>query len=47
MTFSFLIEYADSSAAEMEAGSDRLCGEFARQRPYFTEKWKAMIEVKS
>jgi len=47
MTFSFLIEYADSSTAEMEAGSDRLCGEFARQKPYFREKWKAMIEVKS
>ena len=47
MTFSFLIEHADSSAAEMEAGSDRLCGEFVRQKPYFMEKWKAMIEVKS
>jgi hypothetical protein len=47
MTFSFLIEHADSTAAEMEAGSDRLCGEFERQKPYFREKWKAMMEVKS
>jgi hypothetical protein len=47
MTFSFLVEYADSSAAEMEAGSQKLCVEFERQKPYFREKWKAMIEVKS
>jgi hypothetical protein len=47
MTFSFLMEHADSSAAEMEAVSESLCVEFERQKPFLTEKWKAKIEVKS
>jgi hypothetical protein len=47
MTSSFLVEHSDSSPAEMEAVSERLCAEFERQKPYLREKWKAMIEVKS
>jgi glucosylglycerate synthase len=47
MTFSFLVEHADSSPAEIEAGTERLCVEFERQRPYLGEKWKAGIEVNS
>jgi hypothetical protein len=47
MTFSFLMEHSDSSAAEMEAVSESLCVEFERQKPYLTEKWKVKIEVKS
>ena len=47
MTFSFLMEHSDSSAAEMEAVSESLCLEFERQKPYLTEKWKVKIEVKS
>jgi hypothetical protein len=47
MTYSFLMEHADSSAAEMEAVSESLCVEFERQKPYLTDKWKAKIEVKS
>ena len=47
MTFSFLMEHSDSSAAEMEAANERLCIEFDRQKPYLTEKWEAKIEVKS
>ncbi len=47
MTFSFLMEHSESSAAEMEAVSEKLCGEFERQKPYLMEKWQAKIEVKS
>lgn len=47
MTYSFLMEHSDSSAAEMEAASESLCAEFERQKPYLMEKWKAKIEVKS
>lgn len=47
MTFSFLAEHSDSSPAEMEAVSERLCLEFERQKPYFREKWNANVEVKS
>jgi glucosylglycerate synthase len=47
MTFSFLMEHSDSSAAEMEAVSESLCVEFERQKAFLTEKWKAKIEVKS
>ena len=45
--YSFLAEYADTSATEMEAVSENLCLEFERQKPYLTEKWKAGVEVKS
>ena len=47
MTFSFLMEHSDSSAAEMEAVNESLCVEFERRRPYLIEKWKAKMEVKS
>jgi hypothetical protein len=45
--YSFIAEYADASATEMEAASENLCLEFERQKPYLTEKWKAGVEVKS
>jgi hypothetical protein len=45
--YSFLAEYADTSATEMEAVSENLCLEFERQKPYLMEKWKAGVEVKS
>jgi len=45
--YSFLEEYADTSATEMEAVSENLCLEFERQKPYLMEKWKAGVEVKS
>lgn len=47
MTYSFLVEHADSSPAEMEAASEMLCVEFELQKPYLREKWKAKVEVKS
>jgi hypothetical protein len=47
MTYSFLMEHADSSATELEAVNESLCAEFERQKPYLMEKWKAKIEVKS
>jgi hypothetical protein len=47
MTFSFLNEHSESSPAEMEAVSESLCLEFALQKPYLREKWKATVEVKS
>jgi glucosylglycerate synthase len=47
MTYSFLVEHADSSPAEMEAASEMLCGEFELQKPYLMERWKAKVEVKS
>ena len=45
--YSFLGEYAEASATDMEAVSENLCMEFERQKPYLTEKWKAGVEVKS
>ena len=45
--YSFIAEYADASAADMEEASENLCLEFERQKPYLTEKWKAGVEVKS
>jgi glucosylglycerate synthase len=45
--YSFIAEYSDASATEMEAASENLCLEFERQKPYLTEKWKAGVEVKS
>ena len=47
MTYSFLMEHSDSSAAEMEAVNESLCVEFERLKPYLREKWKAKVEVKS
>jgi hypothetical protein len=47
MTYSFLVEHADSSPAEMEAASEMLCVEFELQKPYLMERWKAKVEVKS
>jgi hypothetical protein len=45
--YSFIAEYADASATELEEASENLCMEFERQKPYLTEKWKAGVEVKS
>jgi glucosylglycerate synthase len=47
MTYSFLMEHADSSVAEIEAANEMLCGEFELQKPYLREKWKTKVEVKS
>ncbi len=47
MTYSFLVEHADSSPAEMEAASETLCAEFELQKPYLMGRWKAKVEVKS
>jgi hypothetical protein len=47
MTYSFLVEHSDSSPAEMETASERLCAEFELQKPYLVERWKAKVEVKS
>jgi hypothetical protein len=45
--YSFIAEYADASAVDLEEANERLCLEFERQKPYLTEKWKAGVEVKS
>jgi hypothetical protein len=45
--YSFIAEYSDASAADLEEASEDLCLEFERQKPYLTEKWKAGVEVKS
>jgi hypothetical protein len=45
--YSFIAEYSDASAADLEEASENLCLEFERQKPYLTEKWKAGVEVKS
>jgi glucosylglycerate synthase len=47
MTHSFLAEHVNSSPAEMEAASEKLCAEFELQKPYLRERWKAKVEVKS
>jgi glucosylglycerate synthase len=47
MTYSFLVEHADSSPVEIEAANEMLCGEFELQKPYLRERWKAKVEVKS
>jgi hypothetical protein len=47
MTHSFLAEHSDSSPAEIQAASEMLCAEFALQKPYLRERWKARVEVKS
>lgn len=47
MTYSFLVEHADSSPAEIEAANEMLCGEFELQKPYLRDRWKARVEVKS
>jgi glucosylglycerate synthase len=45
--YSFIAEYADASAVDLEEANEKLCLEFERQKPYLTEKWKAGVEVKS
>jgi hypothetical protein len=45
--YSFLTEFSETSATDMEAVSENLCLEFERQKPYLTEKWKAGVEVKT
>jgi len=45
--YSFIAEYSDASAADLEDAGENLCLEFERQKPYLTEKWKAGVEVKS
>jgi len=40
MLYSFLVQHANSSADEMEAGAEQLGLEFERQKPYLVERWK-------
>ena len=42
--YSFLQEHVNSSPDEMEAGSEVLCQEFERQKPYLLERWTAKRE---
>ncbi len=46
-TYSFLLEHADVSAADLEAVSEELCTEFERYKSYLVERWKTKAEVKS
>jgi hypothetical protein len=43
--YSFLVEQADASPAEMEVRNEELCLEFERQKPYLRERWKERVEV--
>ena len=38
--YSSLVENVDSSAEEIEAGTEAMCEEFERQKPYLIERWK-------
>lgn len=44
--YSYLLQHRDSSSEEIDADTERLCGEFERQKSYLVEKWKARSEVK-
>ena len=39
--YSFLLEHHDSSPEEIEAGTETLCLEFEKKKPYLLEKWNA------
>jgi len=39
--YSFLLEQANSSPAEIEADTESLCQQFENQKPYLVEQWKA------
>lgn len=43
--YSFFLQHAASSPAEIEADSENLCLEFERQKPDFIERWKVRSEV--
>ncbi len=43
--YSFFLQHASSSPAEIEADSENLCLELERQKPYFLERWKTPSEV--
>lgn len=43
--YSFFLQHAASSPAEIEADSENLCLEFERQKPKFIESWKMRSEV--
>jgi glucosylglycerate synthase len=43
--YSFFLQHASSSPAEIEADSEQLCLELERQKPYLVERWKARTEV--
>jgi hypothetical protein len=43
--YSFLLQHASSSPAEIEADSETLCLELERQKPYLIERWKTPSEV--
>lgn len=44
-TYSFFLQHAASTAADIEADSENLCLEFERQRVHFMERWKSQTEV--
>ncbi len=44
--YSFFLQHQDSSPEEMEAGTENLCLEMERRKPYLLELWNANSEVK-
>jgi len=44
--YSFLMQHQESSPEEMETGTEHLCMEMERQKPYLMELWKSNSEVK-
>src|SRR3979411_255327 len=44
--YSFIAEYADASAVDLEEANEKLCLEFEGQKPDLTEKWKEGVEGK-
>ena len=43
--YSFFLQHASSSAAEIEADLEQLCLQLEAQKPYLVEQWKARTEV--
>ena len=43
--YSFFLQHAHSSPADIEADSENLCLELERQKPYLIERWKKPSEV--
>lgn len=43
--YSFFLQHANSSSAEIETDSENLCLELERQKPYLIERWKTPSEV--
>ena len=45
--YSFFLQHAASTAADIEVDSEKLCLEFERQKPQLMERWKMRTEVKT